>query len=416
MCAHSHAAASKGALRPLTRVCHCIQVCLTLRTPPPRRGLPRGERHLLRDVSGAVYPGQLMAILGATGSGKSSIMNILARRLVLSSRLSVSGTVRLNGAPRGRRWKSSFCEQTDLFLSTLTVEETLLFSARLRMPSTSTPQSRQARVDAVLRTLGLGKVAHTKVGGDLMRGISGGEAKRLALGVEMVVNPPLLFMDEPTSGLDAFNAQSLMATLSVLTTTGRTIVVCIHQPRSGITAMFDALLLLSEGRVMWSGQAGDQPVAFLEGFGFRLPAHTNPSDFFLDVVSVAYNTPETERVTRERIDMIADAYKARQPEALAQLRDSASAYGKDSAGDAQQRQQQPQSAISHQPWYVEFSALLFRAGRLKGRQNLENGINLVRTTVFSLLLGLIWLHVGKRAARDGNPGAFISRPEPSATH
>jgi ABC-type multidrug transport system ATPase subunit len=341
-----------------------------------------------------------MAILGATGSGKSSIMNILARRLAMTSRMSVSGTVRLNGAPRDRRWKSSFCEQNDLFLATLTVEETLLFSARLRMPSTSTPQSRQARVDAVLRTLGLGKVAHTKVGGDLVRGISGGEAKRLALGVEMVVNPPLLFMDEPTSGLDAFNAQSLMATLSTLTTTGRTIVVCIHQPRSGITAMFDALLLLSEGRVMWSGKAGDQPVAFLEGLGFRLPAHTNPSDYFLDVVSIAFNTADTERVTRERVDMIAAAYKERQHEALAQLRDSAPAYGKDQGGATQQ---QPLSAMSHRPWHVEFGALLFRAGRLKGRQNLENGINLVRTTVFSLLLGLIWLHVAKRAARSGNP-------------
>ena len=133
--------------------------------------------------------------------------------------------------------------------------------------------------------------------------------------------------------------------------------------------MFDALLLLSEGRVMWSGKAGDQPVAFMEGLGFRLPAHTNPSDFFLDVVSIAFNTPETERVTRERIDMIAAAYKERQSEALAQLRDSAPAYGKDLEGAAQQ-QQQPQSAMSHRPWQVEFGALLFRAGRLKGRQNL----------------------------------------------
>lgn len=385
-------------------------MCLVLK----QRGKSQKDRHILRDISGAVFPGMMFAIMGATGSGKSSVMNILARRLILSSRIRVSGTVLLNGAPRQRNWKSCYLEQHDCLLATLTVEETLHFSARLRMPPSCTAQERQTRVDAVMRTLGLGAVAHTRVGGDFKRGLSGGEAKRLALGVEMVVNPPLLFLDEPTSGLDAFNAQSLMGTLSELTTTGRSIVVCIHQPRSGITAMFDSLLLLSEGRVMWSGLAGDEPLRFFESCGFRMPAHTNPSDFYLDVISVACHSEDTERVTRKRIDMIANTYVAVQSDALQRLREAADARVNDmsaavSDGDAvvpvspQADGGGNQTAKSRRPWIVEFWALLYRASRLAGRQTTENVINVIRTTVFSLLLGLIWLNVGKHAARDGDP-------------
>lgn len=403
--------ASKGGLRLF-----CLsQICLVL-----RRGKAQSERHILRNVSGAVHPGQMLAIMGATGSGKSSAMNILARRLILSGNLHVSGTVLLNGAPRGRRWKSSYLEQTDCLLATLTVEETLQFSARLRMSPKCTPEERQMRVYSVIRTLGLGAVAHTRVGGDLSRGISGGEQKRLALGVEMVVNPPLLFLDEPTSGLDAFNAQSLMATLKVLTTTGRSIVVCIHQPRSAITSMFSALLLLSEGRMMWSGLAGDEPLQFFETLGFRMPPHTNPSDFYLDVVSVASHTTDTERVTRKRIDMIAEAYAQEQPVALQRLRESADELAKDmhvratsvAEGGVAVPMAPPQADVGNhgapglpqRPWLVELWALLYRATRLVTRQKLENTVNVLRTTIFALLLGLIWLNVGKNAARGGDPG------------
>jgi ABC-type multidrug transport system ATPase subunit len=252
--------------RALTRVAQ-ISLRLQLRA---RRGKASVERDILRDVSGACFPGMLMAIMGATGSGKTSLMNVLARRLVLSKGLHVSGAVLLNGAPRPRQWKSNYVEQHDLLFAELSVRETLQFAARLRLPTTATPAERDARVDAVVATLGLQAVLDSRVGGDLVRGISGGERKRLALGNDLIVDPPLLFLDEPTSGLDAFNAQSVMSSLKLLASTGRSVVACLHQPRSGITALFDSLLLLSEGRCMYSGPA-PEALQFFERCGFVSP-------------------------------------------------------------------------------------------------------------------------------------------------
>ena len=349
-----------------------------------------------------------MAILGATGSGKTSVMNILARRLVVSRNLRVDGQVLLNGETRGRAWKSNYVQQDDLLFGELTVQETLLFAAKLRMPVGATLRTRAARVALVVRTLGLQAAMDTAVGGELKRGISGGERKRLSLGVELVVDPPLLFLDEPTSGLDAFNAQAVMASLKLLTGTGRTVVVCIHQPRSGITALFDVLLLLSEGLVMYSGLAG-HALRFFEQHRFRMPEHTNPSDFYLDVISPSFQTERAEAASRKRIQMLASAYEGHQAEALQQLRAAAADAGprREHGGeaalnadvDAEKAHAQstapaaPRAAAARR-WLVELSALFARAARLAGRQRLENGINLVRTTLFSLLLGLIWLQVG----------------------
>jgi hypothetical protein len=130
--------------------------------------------------------------------------------------------------------------------------------------------------------------------------------------------------DEPTSGLDAFNAQSVMSSLKLLASTGRAIVACIHQPRSGITALFDALLLLSEGRVMFSG-AAPACLAFLGRCGFACPEHTNPADFYLDVVSVSFSSPEAETASRARVALLADAYAAERDEQLRALRQAAPA-------------------------------------------------------------------------------------------
>lgn len=373
-----------------------------------RRG--GATRDILRDVSGACFPGMLMAIMGATGSGKTSLLNILARRLVLTKGLRVSGAVLLNGVPRPRGWKSQYVEQHDLLFAELTVQETLEFSAQLRMPASATPAERAARVNAVVATLGLQPVLDARIGGDLVRGISGGERKRLALGSDLIVDPPLLFLDEPTSGLDAFNAQSVMSSLKLLASTGRSIVACLHQPRSGITALFDSLLLLSEGRCMFSGPA-PQALQFFERCGFVSPPHTNPSDFYLDVISVSLHSEEVEAASRARVALLADACTAEQPALLQALRDSASKAGGRAMPDGDGVSVQidglkanGDADVRHPPTLqerlkrreLEWRALSGRAGRLALRQKLENSISVVRTLVFSTLLGLIWLNVGRK--------------------
>ena len=392
-----------------------ISLRLQLRT---RRG-DVASRDILRDVSGACFPGMLMAIMGATGSGKTSLMNILARRLVLTKGLHVSGAVLFNGLPRPRNWKSHYVEQHDLLFSELTVHETLHFAAQLRLPTTATPEERAARVDAVVATLGLQAVLHSRVGGDLVRGISGGERKRLALGNDLIVDPPLLFLDEPTSGLDAFNAQSVMSSLKLLASTGRSVVACLHQPRSGITALFDSLLLLSEGRCMYSGPA-KEALPFFQRCGFRSPPHTNPSDFYLDVISVSLRSDEAEAASRARVALLADACTSEQPALLQALHamsrksggrgvtegvsvrilDAAdgAALADGPKGDMEADMRHPTTSLlgTLRRRELEWRALSGRAGKLALRQKLENTLNLVRTIIFSTLLGLIWLNVGRK--------------------
>jgi hypothetical protein len=288
-----------------------------------------------------------------------------------------------------------------------------------------------------------------QVGGELARGISGGERKRLCLGIELVTNPPLLFLDEPTSGLDAFNAQSVMSSLKLLAATGRAVVACLHQPRSAITALFDALLILSEGRVMFSGDASEA-LPFFERWGFTCPRHTNPSDFYLDVVSLSFHSPAAEAASRARVALLGDAYASEEHALLAALRaagdaaaaarhagrrhqrvdnadaganggravteggegsssdDAAAAAAagsgaNDNHGSGEEDVRRPTALLPRLRRHAEeWRALAGRAARLAARQRLENGINLVRTGVFSLLLGLIWLNVGRDAT--GDPG------------
>jgi ABC-type multidrug transport system ATPase subunit len=137
---------------------------------------------------------------------------------------------------------------------------------------------------------------------------------------------PYCAPDEPTSGLDAFNAQSVMSSLKLLASTGRSIVACLHQPRSGITALFDSLLLLSEGSCMYSGPA-QEALLFFERCGFACPPHTNPSDFYLDVISVSLRSAEAEAASRARVTLLADACAAELPALLQALRASTSKVG-----------------------------------------------------------------------------------------
>ena len=146
------------------------------------------------------------------------------------------------------------------------------------------------------------------MGNHLVRGISGGERKRLNIGTELVTDPSLIFLDEPTSGLDSFNAQSVMQMLLKLAKNSRTVVTTIHQPRSSIFQMFDSLMLLSEGRCIYFGSARAS-VEYFSGQGFRCPHNFNPSDYFMDLLSVDNRSQKLERLTKLRVSLLADAFE-----------------------------------------------------------------------------------------------------------
>ncbi|XP_010751585.3 broad substrate specificity ATP-binding cassette transporter ABCG2d [Larimichthys crocea] len=239
-------------------------------------------REILVDLNGIMRPG-LNAILGPTGSGKSSFLDILAARKDPAGLL---GEVLIDRAPQPPNFKclSGYVVQEDVVMGTLTVRENLRFSAALRLPS-SVPQSeKEARVNHLIKELGLTKVADSKVGTQMTRGISGGERKRTNIGMELIIDPSVLFLDEPTTGLDASTANSVLLLLKRMASHGRTIIMSIHQPRYSIYRLFDTLTLLVSGKMVYHGPAPNA-LDYFANIGYPCEPHNNPADFFLDVIN-----------------------------------------------------------------------------------------------------------------------------------
>ncbi|CAL8272865.1 unnamed protein product [Gadus morhua 'NCC'] len=246
----------------------------------------RVTREILVDLNGVMRPG-LNAILGPTGSGKSSFLDILAAR---KDPAGLSGEVLIDGVPQPPNFKclSGYVVQDDVVMGTLTVRENLRFSAALRLPSSVSRAEKEARVCQLIRELGLTKVADSKVGTQMIRGISGGERKRTNIGMELIMDPSVLFLDEPTTGLDASTANSVLLLLKRMANQGRTIVMSIHQPRFSIYKLFDTLTLLVGGKMVYHGPSIDT-LDYFTNIGYTCEPHNNPADFFLDVINGDYH-------------------------------------------------------------------------------------------------------------------------------
>ncbi|XP_048365495.1 broad substrate specificity ATP-binding cassette transporter ABCG2-like isoform X1 [Sphaerodactylus townsendi] len=254
------------------------------------------NKDILRDINGIMRPG-LNAILGPTGGGKSSLLDILAAR---KDPHGLSGDVLVNGAPQPANFKciSGYVVQDDVVMGTLTVRENFQFSAALRLPKTVRSHEKEERVNQILRELGLTKVADSKVGTQFIRGISGGERKRTNIGMELITDPSVLFLDEPTTGLDASTANAVLLLLKRMSRQGKTIVLSIHQPRYSIFRLFDNLTLLAAGRLLYHGPA-QNAIEYFKSIGYECEPYNNPADFFLDVINgdstaVASNNVETD--------------------------------------------------------------------------------------------------------------------------
>ncbi|KAM6972373.1 broad substrate specificity ATP-binding cassette transporter ABCG2-like [Aplochiton taeniatus] len=260
---------------------HNIQYKVVLKTGPlcKRKSIPR---EILLDLNGIMRPG-LNAILGPTGGGKSSFLDVLAARKDPSG---LSGEVLIDGAPQPPNFKclSGYVVQDDVVMGTLTVRENLRFSAALRLPSSVPQREKEARINHLIDELGLSKVADSKVGTEMIRGISGGERKRTSIGMEMIIDPSVLFLDEPTTGLDASTAYSVLLMLKRLGNHGRTIIMSIHQPRYSIYRLFDTLTLLVSGKTVYHGPA-QNALDYFANIGYICEPHNNPADFFLDVLN-----------------------------------------------------------------------------------------------------------------------------------
>ncbi|KAE9450757.1 hypothetical protein C3L33_17344, partial [Rhododendron williamsianum] len=225
-------------------------------------------RFLLKGVSGEAKPRRLLAIMGPSGSGKTTLLNVLAGQIVASTRLHLSGLLEVNGRPIATRsYKLAYVRQEDLFFSQLTVRETLSLAAELQLQEISSVEERDEYVNNLLFRLGLVSCADSRVGDAKVRGISGGEKKRLSLACELMASPSVIFADEPTTGLDAFQAEKVMETLRQLAQDGHTVICSIHQPRGSVYGKFDDIVLLTEGALVYAGPAREEPLEYFSKFG-----------------------------------------------------------------------------------------------------------------------------------------------------
>ncbi|KAH8881403.1 P-loop containing nucleoside triphosphate hydrolase protein [Thozetella sp. PMI_491] len=260
---------------------------------------PPRQKVLIHSVDAALSPGSLTAILGGSGSGKTTLLNTMAERIT-SSRLSQTGYATFNGALGVHTVRHAYVMQQDVLLPTLTVRETLRYSADLRLPPSTSAEARSRIVEEVILELGLKECADTRIGNSQHRGCSGGEKRRVSIGVQLLANPSVLFLDEPTTGLDATSAYQLVRTLKALASKGRTIITTIHQPRSEIWDLFDNLILLTRGSPVYSGPV-DACLPWFAQLGHELPPFVNPAEFVIDTSAIDNRTPEFEAETSARV-------------------------------------------------------------------------------------------------------------------
>ncbi|KAF7883015.1 hypothetical protein EAF00_011504 [Botryotinia globosa] len=257
-------------------------------------------KQILHSVSASMPIGTLTAIIGGSGSGKTTMLNTMAERMT-SGRLTIGGTTTFNGMEGVHSVRSAYVMQQDVLLPTLTVRETLRYAADLRLPPPTTEKERRNIVEEVILELGLKECADTRIGSTQHKGCSGGEKRRTSIGVQLLSNPSVLFLDEPTTGLDATSAFQLVRTLKGLARKGRTIITTIHQPRSEIWGMFDGLTILTRGSPVYSGKAADC-LSWFKGIGMELPAFVNPAEFLIDIAAIDNRSPELEATSSARVE------------------------------------------------------------------------------------------------------------------
>ncbi|KAI0635999.1 hypothetical protein C8Q77DRAFT_1052354 [Trametes polyzona] len=252
-----------------------------------------GGHTILDNISGCAKPGQLLAIMGASGAGKSTFLDILARK---NKKGTVSGTTLVNGreiADADFKKVMGFVDQEDTLMSTLTVYETVLYSALLRLPREMSLEAKKYRTLETMNELGILGIKDSRIGETGQRSISGGEKRRVSIACELVTSPSILFLDEPTSGLDAYNALSVIDSLvSLARDYNRTVVFTIHQPRSNIVSLFDQLIVLAQGKLIYSGEA-DKVTDYLAQVGHPCPLGFNVADFLIDLTMQAGMEPRS---------------------------------------------------------------------------------------------------------------------------
>lgn len=336
---------------------------------------------LLNDISGCINGG-FWAIMGSSGGGKTTLLNALSLRL--DSYINLTGDLMMNGSPYTKGYlknMSAYVMQDDVLMAELSVEETMTFTAKMRMNKNSSVEERQARSDELLELLGIDHVKDVKVGNSIKKGISGGERKRLCIAMELLNRPSLLFLDEPTSGLDSATSLTVCSALKALATRGECTIVCtIHQPQQQIFELFDNLILMKKGSVMFQGSASKAIDYLRDTLRMDVPEHANTADYLIDMLASEHTM---DKASSDRLSSMRDIFNKLDVDLN---------LGNNKKSFAERDEHN---------WFVQFGVLVDR----NMRQSLRRWDMIVMTIIMSAIMALFvaggtWLNLGDKVGQQ----------------
>ncbi|KAI3910061.1 hypothetical protein MKW92_042015 [Papaver armeniacum] len=273
------------------------------------------DKTIIEGLNGYAQPGEVLAIMGPSGSGKSTLLDTLAGRL--SSNTRQSGAIHVNGRKQRLSFgTSAYVTQDDTLPTTLTVMEAVYYSALLQLPDSMSTSEKKERAETTITEMGLHEARNTRIGGWNIKGLSGGQKRRVSICIEILTRPKILFLDEPTSGLDSAASYHVMNRIVKLSRQyGMTVIASIHQPSSEVFDLFHNLCLLSSGRTIYFGPASAAN-EFFELNGFPCPIMRNPSDHYLRTINkdfdqdIEHGSGGKVTSTEEAINSLVESYRS----------------------------------------------------------------------------------------------------------